>query len=136
MLMSDTKAISQFIRKGIAGEDIVLKSEGTQYYSYTYVADAVSGLLTVLLKGENGEAYNIADGASDIMLKDLATIIAKYTNHKVVFELPDEVERAGYSKATKARLNGEKLKKLGWKARYDMKSGLERTLEMLKTKED
>ena len=43
MLMSDTKAISQFIRKGIAGEDIVLKSEGTQYYSYTYVADAVSG---------------------------------------------------------------------------------------------
>lgn len=136
MLMSDTKAISQFIRKGIAGEDIVLKSEGTQYYSYTYVADAVSGLLTVLLKGENGEAYNIADGASDIMLKDLAAIIAKYTNHKVVFELPNEVERAGYSKATKARLNGEKLKKLGWKARYDMKSGLERTLEMLKTKED
>ena len=35
MLMSDTKAISQFIRKAIAGEDIVLKSEGTQYYSYT-----------------------------------------------------------------------------------------------------
>ena len=25
MLMSDTKAISQFIKKGIAGEDIVLK---------------------------------------------------------------------------------------------------------------
>ena len=69
-------------------------------------------------------------------IMNILTIIAKYTNHKVVFELPDEVERAGYSKATKARLNGEKLKKLGWKARYDMKSGLERTLEMLKTKED
>ena len=50
MLMSDTKAISQFIRKGIVGEDIVLKSSGIQYYSYTYVADAVSGLLYVLLK--------------------------------------------------------------------------------------
>ena len=61
MLMSDTKAISQFIKKSIAGEDIVLKSAGTQYYSYTYVADAVSGLLYVLLCGENGEAYNIAD---------------------------------------------------------------------------
>ena len=42
MLMSDTKAISQFIKKGIAGEDIVLKSEGKQLYTYTYAADAVS----------------------------------------------------------------------------------------------
>ena len=50
MRMKDTKAISQFIKKGIAGEDIVLKSAGTQYYSYTYVADAISGLLTILLK--------------------------------------------------------------------------------------
>ena len=49
LLSSDTKALTQFLHKGLAGEDIVLKSEGTQYYSYTYVADAVSGLLTVLL---------------------------------------------------------------------------------------
>ncbi|SEA56611.1 Nucleoside-diphosphate-sugar epimerase [Oribacterium sp. KHPX15] len=132
MLMSDTKAISQFIRKGIAEEDIVLKSAGTQYYSYTYVADAVSGLLYVLLKGENGEAYNIADEKSDIMLKDLAAIIADIAEKKVVFELPDEVEAAGYSKATKARLDGSKLKKLGWQARYDIQSGMRRTIEMLK----
>ena len=131
MLMSDTKAISQFIRKGIAGEDIILKSAGTQYYSYTYVADAVSGLLTVLLKGENGEAYNIADEASDIMLKDLAAIIAKAAGKKVVFELPDAVEAAGYSTATKARLDGSKLKALGWSPRYEMKSGLERTISIL-----
>jgi len=133
MLMSDTKAISQFIRKGVAGEDIVLKSAGTQYYSYTYVADAVSGLLTVLLKGESGEAYNIADEASDIMLKDLAAIIAATAGKKVVFELPDAVEAAGYSTATKARLDGEKLKKLGWKPRYDMESGLARTISILKS---
>ena len=132
MLMSDTKAISQFIRKGIAGEDIILKSEGTQYYSYTYVSDAVSGLLTVLLCGENGEAYNIADEASDIMLKDLAAIIAETAGKKVVFELPDAVEAAGYSKATKARLDGSKLKAIGWQPRYDMKGGLSRTIEILK----
>lgn len=133
MLMSDTKAISQFIRKGIAGEDIVLKSAGTQYFSYTYVADAVSGLLTVLLKGENGEAYNIADAASDIMLKDLAAVIAGTAGKKVEFELPDDVEKAGYSTATKARLDGSKLQKLGWKAKYDIKSGVERTIEILKS---
>ena len=132
MLMTDTKAISQFIRKGIAGEDIVLKSAGTQYYSYTYVADAVSGLLHVLLKGENGEAYNIADERSDIMLKDLAAAIAGIAGKKVIFELPDAVEAAGYSKATKARLDGSKLKKLGWSAKYDIQSGMERTINVLK----
>lgn len=132
MLMSDTKAISQFIKKGIAGEDIVLKSAGTQYYSYTYVTDAVAGLLTVLLKGECGEAYNISDVKSDIMLKDLAATIAKIAGRQVVFEIPDEVEADGYSKATKARLDGAKLYVLGWKAKYDIKSGMERTIRILK----
>lgn len=131
MLMTDTKAISQFIKKGIAGEDIVLKSAGTQYYSYQYVSDSVSGLLTILLKGENGEAYNIAEEHSDIMLKDLAAIIAEISGRKVVFETPDAVEAAGYSKASKARLDGRKLRALGWTPEYDIRSGMERTIRIL-----
>ncbi len=132
MSMSDTKAASQFINKGIMGEDIVLKSAGTQYFSYTYVADAVSGLLTVLLSGENGEAYNIADESGDIMLKDFAAIVAEISGTSVVFEIPDAIEAAGYSKATKARLDGSKLKALGWKPQFDIRSGIEKTLEILK----
>ena len=128
----DTNAISQFIRKGIAGEDIVLKSAGTQYYSYTYVADAVSGLLTVLLLGKSGEAYNIADEASDMQLKDLAALIAENAGRKVVFEIPDAVEAQGYSKATKARLDGRKLRALGWKPAYDLRSGIRRTMDILR----
>lgn len=130
--MSDTKAISQFIKKGIDGENIVLKSEGTQYYSYTYVMDAVAGLITVLLKGDSGNAYNIADESGDIMLKDIASIIATYADRKVVFELPDEVEKAGYSTATKARLDGNEIRKLGWKPRYDFKEGIIRTMNILR----
>lgn len=133
MLQSDTKAISQFIKNGVDGSNIVLKSEGTQYYSYTYVADAVSGLLLCLLEGACGEAYNIADAGSDITLKDLAKIIADYTGRKVIFEIPDELERAGYSKATKALMNSSKLQALGWKAQYNIKDGLERTIEILRS---
>ena len=48
MLLSDTKAVSQFIKKAINNEDIVLKSDGSQQYSYLYVADAVSGILKIL----------------------------------------------------------------------------------------
>ena len=132
LLKTDTKALSQFLHKCVAGEDIVLKSAGTQFYSYLYVMDSVSGLLTVLLNGESGEAYNISDDASDIMLKDLAAIIADYAGKKVVFEIPDAVESAGYSKATKARLDSSKLNSLGWKAKYDIKTGIVRTMEMLK----
>ena len=133
MLMSDTKALSQFIKKGIAGEDIVLKSAGRQFYSYQYVADSVSGLLTVLLCGQSGEAYNIASEDSDIMLKDLAKAVADFSGKKVVFEIPDSVEAAGYSTATKARLDGKKLKSLGWKPRYSVKSGIERTMAILES---
>ena len=132
MRMDDSKAISQFIRKGLAGEDIVLKSAGTQFYSYTYAADAVSGLLHVLLKGKDGEAYNIADERSDITLKDLAALIAGQAGRKVVFELPDGVEAAGYSRATKARLDGRKLRELGWKCRWDISGGMERTIRILR----
>lgn len=128
--MSDTKALSQFIKKGLAKENIVLKSTGTQFYSYCYSADSVSGLLTVLLKGESGEAYNIADENSDITLKDLAKIIADYAGTEVVFEIPDATEASGYSKATKARLDGGKIHALGWRPEFDIHAGVERTMRI------
>lgn len=133
MLINDTKAISQFIKNAVLGEDIILKSQGTQYYSYTYVADAVSGLLSVLLMGKSGEAYNISDETGDIKLRDLAQIVAEVNGKSVVFETPDVVEAAGYSTATKARLDGSKLHSLGWKAHYDIKTGVERTISILKS---
>lgn len=132
MQMSDSKAIAQFIKKGIAGEDVVLKSQGTQLYSYCYVSDTVSGILWCLLQGTCGEAYNIADANSDIQMKELAQIIANYVGKKVVFDIPDATEQAGYSKATKAVLDSHKLQELGWKAVYTMREGLERTIEILR----
>ncbi len=128
LLSGDTKALSQFLRNGLKKEDIVLKSKGEQYYSYTYTADAVTGLLTVLLKGEDGEAYNVADQSCDIRLKDLAGIIADLSGTKVVFDLPSETEAQGFSRATKARLDGTKLQSLGWSSTYSISEGLRRTL--------
>ena len=132
MQMSDSKAIAQFIKKGLAGENIILKSAGNQLYSYSYAADAVSALLTILTKGSDGTAYNISDGNSDITLKDLAELIAGYSGTQVVFELPDEREARGYSMALKARMDSTRLKNLGWSAHYDIKSGIKRTLDILK----
>ena len=132
LLKTDTKALSQFIRKGVDREDIVLKSEGTQFFSYTYVCDAVSGMLYCLLMGECGEAYNIADVSCDITLRDLAKTIADYVGTRVVFDLPDAVEAAGYSKATKARLDSSRLQSLGWRAQFDMKTALAHTIDIMR----
>ena len=66
------------------------------------------------------------------MLKDLAETIAEIAGTKVVFEIPDATEQAGYSKATKAIMSGEKIKELGWKTRYDIKQGLDRTTQILR----
>lgn len=129
--LTDTKALTQFLKNGLNKENIVLKSAGTQYYSYTYAADAVTGLLTVLLKGESGEAYNVADQPCDIQLRDLAKMIADISGTEVVFDLPDATEAAGFSKATKARLDGSKLKGLGWHLSYTLKEGIEKTLTLL-----
>lgn len=49
MSAEDSKAIAQFIKKAVAGEDIVLKSEGNQLYSYTYVVDAAAAAFWLLL---------------------------------------------------------------------------------------
>ena len=131
MLMSDSKAISQFIKNGINKENIVLKSEGNQLYSYTHVADAVSGLLKIMFDGKSGEAYNISDKKSNITLKELATVIAQKVNTRVVFDMPDRVEQSGFSKVTKAILDSSKLERLGWFAQYDIRTGINNTLEIL-----
>ena len=128
----DSKAVSQFIKKAVNGEDIILKSSGSQYYSFLYVPDAVMGILTVMLKGICGRAYNIADTKCDGTLKNVAEFCAVEGNVGVVFELPDEKEKAGYSTATKARLDGREIKELGWNPKYSLEEGLQQTIKILK----
>ena len=130
----DSKALSQFLRNAINGEDIVLKSQGNQFYSYIYSADAASAIIYLMINGKIGEAYNIADEKSNITLKELAKLIAKITNTNLQFDLPDENEKKGYSKAQKAILNPIKLQQLGWKAQYTLENGLENTIQLLMKK--
>ena len=132
MLMSDSKASSQFIIKALQGEDIVLKSKGEQLFSYTYVADAVSAMLHVLIHGEDGVPYNIANQACDVRLKDFARLCAEWAKKDVVFDLPSETEQKGFSIAMRAILDNQRLLAIGWQPGYDMKTAINRTLDILK----
>jgi len=120
-----------FIKKAIAGEDIVLKSTGEQFYSYTYIADAVMGLLEVLLHGETGLAYNIGSKKTNVRLKDFAQLCAEYNGKNVVFELPSETERKGFSGAMFAVFDNSRINSIGFNPIYEMKDAVIRTIRIL-----
>ena len=127
----DSKVISQFLRNALHGENIILKSEGNQLYSYIYASDASCAILFLMLNGQTGEAYNVSDASSDITLKDLAQIVAEYAGTSVVFDTPSAQEKAGFSKADTAVLNSEKITHLGWKAFVDIENGVKRCIRIM-----
>ena len=130
-LSSDTKAVSQFIKKALNREDIVLKSSGTQTYSYCFVADAASAVLHLLAHGRSNEAVNVLSPDSDISLKALSEKLAGLSGKKVIYELPEETEKKGYSTATRATLSGELLRERGFDAGYTIDEGMKLTLKIL-----
>lgn len=132
MLLSDSKASSQFIMNAVHEQDIVLKSEGNQYYSYAYVFDVASSLLFLLISGEKGEAYNIASEQYNVHLREFAQQLAKQVNREVVYELPDAVEAKGFSKAHMALMDAQKISDLGWSSQYSFEEAIEHTVKILK----
>lgn len=131
---NDNRVYAQFIRNALRGEDIVMKSTGSQFRSWSYVVDCASAILYILLKGKNGEAYNIADEASNISIRELAEITASMVGRKVVMEVPDETERKGYNPVSKSVYSVEKLKTLGWQPATSIKDGIRKTINHLQSK--
>lgn len=125
----DSRVIAQFIRNAINKQNIVMKSNGKQIRSMCYVVDAVSAILTVLIKGKQGEVYNISNMASSITIKELAGILAEITGTKVVCKLSSGYEKRGYSVSDYQVLDNKKICCLGWNANMDIKEGLQRVIK-------
>ena len=132
MNFESSLASAQFIKKGLENEDIVLKSDGMQEYSYNYVADAVTAILQVAIKGEDKEAYNVADSKFDIKLRDFAEIVANHCNKSVIFDLPDEIEKKGFSNSVMTILDSKKIQNIGWYVEKDIKQRIQDTINILK----
>ncbi len=125
----DSKAISQFMEKAVLLEAIILKSKGSQRFSFCYVADAASAIIKVLLDGMNGESYNVAEDDEGLTLGDYANIIAGFAGKKVIYEIEadDSVSKSSY-----AVLNTEKLKQICWKPIFNISGALNRTYKIYK----
>lgn len=125
----DNRVFCQFIRNVIDGEDIVMKSDGSQMRSWCYVTDCARGLLYILLKGQRGEAYNIADPSSVFSIRQLAEAIAESAGRKVVCRLPPDQERSGYSIIKHAVFDTTKLQALGWNTEGDWRRKMRSSVE-------
>lgn len=125
---SDSRAYAQFVRKARRHEDIVLKSAGEQFRSWLYAKDCASAIITILLKGESREAYNVADENSCVTIRQLAETIAKIGGVKVVFDIPGDIERQGFSVIRKATFCTEKLRRLGWQPLHSLQEALRETV--------
>ena len=100
--------------------------------SYNYVADCVAGLLTVLVNGKAGEAYNLANPKARVTIAEFAEKTAAAEDCKVVFENPTETDVANQSPIPKQVLATEKLEELGWQPAFGIDLGLRHTLDILK----
>lgn len=132
---SDNRAYAQFIRNAVKGDDIVLKSDGSQQRGYCYVADCASAIFYTLFLGESGQAYNVADENSFVSIRELAETVADFAGTKVLFQIPDDKESKGYSTFKRTQLDNNRLKALGWNAKNSIRCGLKKTLDILKNKD-
>ncbi|MBR4588075.1 MAG: NAD-dependent epimerase/dehydratase family protein [Lachnospiraceae bacterium] len=132
MKAGDSRANAAFLRNVINGEDIVMKSAGSQLRSYNYIADCASAILTVLLAGKAGEAYNIANPASRITIAELAQLIASAAGKKVIFSEPDSADIAKQSPIPKQVLDTKKLEALGWMGAFGPAEGVGHTIKILR----
>lgn len=128
---NDNRANVQFIDNVCSGKDIVLKSAGNQMRSYCYIADCVSGILTVLMRGDSGEAYNIAYSKAQVSIAQFASIVAEQTGHKVVFEIPDEEALSERTMINRQVLDSSKLERLGWQGKFTVEKGVEHILKII-----
>ncbi len=126
---SDNRVFCQFIRNVLAGENIVMKSDGSQLRSWCYVVDCARALLYILLRGARCQAYNVADPTSVFSIRGLADAVAHTADKKVICQQPSGQESKGYSTVSHAVFDTSKLQGLGWNVCGDWRDKLAATVK-------
>lgn len=134
ILPGENRVFAQFAKSVISGRDIVLHTRGLSEGNYCYTRDCVLGLFIILLYGENGEAYNVANPKSHTTIAEMAHMVAdKISNGKikVIYDIPKD-NVFGYAEDTKMKLNSDKLQALGWTPEIGLEDAYKRMIEQMK----
>ncbi len=117
ILPTENRVFAQFARSAVNGENIVLHTTGESEGNYVYTADAIRAIMLLLVKGESGEAYNIANEQSHTTIRNMAELVAEQIAGgaiRVVLDIPQDASSLGYAPPVKMWLDASKMRALGW----------------------
>ncbi len=120
----DGRVFAEFARCAVEKRNIVLHTAGNTLRTYCYTKDAVSALLTILLKGEAGTAYNVTNKNTAVTIREMAQCVCDAfpeSNIKVEFDMPKDLASFGYNPEMVIKLDPQRLENLGWHATVDLK---------------
>lgn len=130
---TDSMVLSSFLYEAAHGRDLYLKSDGTQQYSYVYVADVAAAIFILMLKGDC-TYYNCGEG-EDIEASNFGQIVEmiavenQVALHKMDMDVRD---RNIYSNTVYCVMTSNALMRLGWKKNTDICQGIKKTSRILK----
>ena len=120
---ADGRVFAQFTKSCLEGRDIVLHTEGKSMGNYCYTADCIRGLLTIALKGEDGNAYTVVNPSTSMQIRQVAKLVSDTLTEgktQVIFDIPESALTYGYAPDVTMRLSGDKLMALGWMPEVDL----------------
>lgn len=131
----DKRAFSEFVKNIIDGEDIVLMSDGSAKRAFCYISDAVSAMMTVLLDGSDGEAYNLCNAREWLSVRELAELLAGLYPEKGLKVIYRKRDESGYKLSPEHSdypADVRKITALGWTPAISAEKGFRRTIEGVK----
>lgn len=129
MRLADGRVFADFVQDILKGGPIVMHSDGSAVRPFLYLADATKAFFTVLLNGENGAAYNVANPSQTISVRELANKLADIYQLKVDIAYNEKQDSASPNKTQLIIADIDKLESLGWKPTTTIEEGFKRTVE-------
>ncbi|MDZ4756742.1 MAG: NAD-dependent epimerase/dehydratase family protein [Bacteroidota bacterium] len=130
MDLKDGRVYADFISDLVNNKDIEMKSDGLAVRAFCYLKDATLGFIYILLRGENGQAYNLGNinGRSSII--ELAQKLVNLFPEKKIKLIKKEVSNQNYIKSlVNINIpNSTKLCDLGWNPTTIIETGFKRTV--------
>jgi len=132
--ISDRRVIPDFATCIFNGKDIELLSDGSPKRTFCYIADAICGYYKILIKGKNGNSYNIGVETPEISMLQLAqqlTDIAKEHfgyGGKVTYKTSTDKEYLTDNPNRRCPVIEKARKELGYNPSVSLKEGLTRTM--------